>query len=195
MGIFPFVDGFLNGRSVKDIAFYPLPKVVCANFAPTTRNTQEMRVVLFEYSSNRIPAKGFPLAGLAVLTHPNFIELVHGLFNQLGGVGENAGLEVARTLAFHADACAGEVGAANISHLAIENQNLEMYPRTKRPLQTIKQGGVFVEVLTKRWAWLLGMNEPHFHTFFDELRQYCKEGFRLRADLDVQVFDVGGTNP
>ena len=39
------------------------------------------------------------------------------------------------------------------------------------------------------------MDEPHFHTFFDELRQYCKEGLRLRADLDVQVFDVGSANP
>ena len=121
MGIFPFVDGFLNGRSVKDIAFYPLPKVVCANFAPTTCKTKKVRVVLIGHSPNRIHTKIFPFTCLAVLPNPNLIELVHGLLNQLGIVGEDAGLKVARSITFHADACTGEVGTANISHLAIED--------------------------------------------------------------------------
>ena len=130
-----------------------------------------------------------------MLTYPNIIELVHGLLNQLWIVGEDAGLEVAGAVAFHADACAGEVGAADICHLAIENKNLEMYSRTKHPFQAIKQGRIFVEVLTERWTRLLGMNESHLNAFFDELCQNGQEGLRLRADLDIQVLDVGGANP
>ena len=130
-----------------------------------------------------------------MFAYPDGIELVHGLLNQLGIVGEDARLEVARTIAFHADACASEVGAANVGYLAIENQNLEMYPRTKCPLQAVKQGRVFVEVLAKSGTWLLGVDEPYLNAFFDELRQDRKEGLHLCPNLDIQVFDVGGANP
>ena len=129
-----------------------------------------------------------------MLAYPDGIKLVHDLFNQFGVVGEDARLEVARTIAFHADACTGEVGTTDIGHLAIEDQNLEMYSRTKRPLQAIKQGWVFVEVLTERGTWLFGMNEPHLNAFFDELCQDRKEGLRLRPYLDIKVFDIGSAN-
>ena len=177
------------------IAFYPAIKVVCANFAPTTLNTQKVRVVHIGHSPNRIPAKRFPFAGLAVLSYPYIIELVHGLLNQIGIVGEDSGLEVAGAVAFHADACAGEVGTTDVGCLSVKDQDLEMHSWAKHPFQTIEQGWIFVEVLTERWAWLLGMNEPHFHTFFDEFCQNRKKGLRLRAYLDIQVFDVGGANP
>ena len=85
-----------------------------------------MRVVRIGHSPNRIPTKLLPFTILAVLPNPNLIKLVQGLLDQLGIVGEYAGLKVARTIAFHADACAGEVGAANISHLTIEDQNFEV---------------------------------------------------------------------
>ena len=130
-----------------------------------------------------------------MLSYPNRIELVHGLLDQLGIVGEDAGLEVAGAVAFHADACAGEVSAADVGNLVIENQNLEMYPWTKRPFQAIKQVRVFVEVLAEGGTWLFGMDEPHLNAFFNELSQYRKEGLRLRPDLDIKVFDVGGANP
>ena len=185
MGVFSFVDGFLNGRSVKDIAFYPAPIVVCANYATTTLNTQKMRVVRIGHSPNRIPTKLLPFTILAVLPNPNRIKLVHGLLDQLGIVGEDARFEVARTIALHADACSGEVGTADVGNLVIKNQDLEMHPWTKRPLQAIKQDRVFVEVLAERGTWLLGVDEPHLNAFFDELRQDRKEGLRLRPDLDV----------
>ena len=129
-----------------------------------------------------------------MLAYPNRIELVHGLLNQFGIVCEDACLEVAGAVAFHADACAGEVGAADVGYLVIKDQDLEMYPWTKRPLQAIKQGGVFVKVLAERGTWLFGVDEPHLNPFFDELGQDRKEGLHLRPDLDVEVFDVGGTN-
>ena len=76
------------------------------------------------HTPNRIPTKIFPFTSLAVLPNPNIIELIHGLLDQLWIVGEDASLEVAGAIAFHADACAGEVGAADISHLTVEDQNL-----------------------------------------------------------------------
>ena len=142
-----------------------------------------------------IPTKLLPFTILAVFAYPNIIKLVHGLLDQLGFVGKDAGLKVACTIAFHADACASEVGTADISHLAIEDQDLEMHPWTKDPLQTFKLGWIFVEVLTERRTRLFGMNEPHLNTLFDELSQNRKKRLRLRAYLDIQVFDVGGANP
>ena len=154
-----------------------------------------MRVVLFEYSSNRVTAKGFPFAGLAVLPNPNLIKLVHGLLNQLGIVGEDASFEVARSIAFHADACASKVGAADVGYLVIKDQYLEMHPWTKRPFQTIKQSRMFVKVLTECRAWFLGMDKSHLDILFYKLSQHFKEWFYLRPDFDIKVLDVGGANP
>ena len=127
--------------------------------------------------------------------YPDGIKLVHGLLNQFGDIGENASLEVACSFAFHADACAGEVGAADIGYLSVKDQNLEMHPRTKRPFQAFKQSRVFVEILTERWARFLGMDKPYLNSFFDKLCLDCQEGLCLRAYLDIQVFDVSGANP
>jgi hypothetical protein len=173
--------------------FNDLPQVVAElrnEVSPSTFFGKEKPIL-----SDGVFTKLLPFTILTVFAYPNLIELVHGLLNQLGIVGEDAGLEVARTIAFHSYACTGEVGAANISHLTIENQNLEMYPRTKHPLQAIKQGGVFVEVLAERGTWLFGVDKPYLNAFFDEQRQDRKEGLRLRAYLDIQVFDVGSANP
>jgi len=153
------------------------------------------KTCFFKKSPNRISTKVLPFAVRTMFAYPNGIELVHGLLNQFGVVGEDACFEIARTLSFHADACAGEVGAADVSHLAIENQNLEMYPRTERPFKAIKQSRVFVEVLAEGWTRLLGMDETDFDSFFNKLSQDSKEGLRLRADFDIKVFDVGGANP
>jgi hypothetical protein len=123
-------------------------------------------------SGDWVTAKGFPFTGLAVFAYPDGIELVHGLLNQFGIVGEDASLEVAGAIAFHADACAGEVGAADVGNLVIKNQDLEMHPWTKCPFKAIKQSRVFVEVLAKSGTWLLGVDEPYLNAFFDELSQY-----------------------
>ncbi len=130
-----------------------------------------------------------------MFSNPDIIELVHGLLDQFRIVGENASLEVSGAVAFHADACAGEVGAADVGYLIVEDQNLEMHPWTKCPFKAIKQSRVFVEVLAKRGTWLFGVDKPYLNAIFDELRQDRKEGLRLRPDLDIEVFDVGGANP
>ena len=125
-----------------------------------------------------------------MFANPNRIELVHGLLDQFGVVGEDSGLEVARAFTFHANACTSEVGTADIGHLAVEDQHLEMYPWTECPFKTIEQSWIFVEVFTEGWPWLLGMNEPDFDTFINKLSQDRKERLLLCVDLDIKVFDV-----
>ena len=173
--------------AAKIVKFKAKEKKACVK----TQHNYEFSIVL----PNRIPTKLLPFTILAVFAYPDGIKLVHGLLDQLGIVGEDASLKVTRSITFHADACTSEVGTADVGYLSIEDQDLEMYPWTKCPLQAFKQGRVFVEVLTKRWTWLLGMNEPHFNALFDELCQNRKERLRLRAHLDIQVLDVGGANP
>ena len=154
-----------------------------------------MGLNFFKKSRNQVPAKVLPFAARTMFAYPYGIELVHGLLNQFGVVGEDACLKVARAFSFLADACTSEVGTADVGLLAVEDQYLEMHPRTERPFKTIEQSRVFVEVFTESWTGLLGVDETDFDTLFDELSQDCKEGLHLRADLDIKVLDVGGANP
>ena len=135
-------------------------------------------ICLFLFGKS-VTAEGFSFALGTSSALPDTVEMVGVGIHQRRFVGEDAGLEAARTIAFHSNACASKDGAANIGHLAIEDQNLEMHPRTKHPFQAIKQGRVFVEVFTKSGTWLLGMNEPHINALIDEFCQNRKEGLRL----------------
>ena len=120
-----------------------------------------------------------------MFAYPNGVELVHGLLNQFGVVGEDARLEVAGAFSIHADACPGEVCAANVGRLAVEDQYFEMHSRTECPFKTIEQSWIFVEIFAEGWSRFLGMDEPDFDTFFDKLSQDRKERLHLRADLDM----------
>ena len=82
-------------------------------------------------------------------SHPDLIELLHGLTHQFGFVGEEARLEVAGVGPFHPDACAGEVRAAEIDCAAVEDQHLEVDPGTEHPFQSFRQRRVLVEVLAE----------------------------------------------
>lgn len=102
------------------------------------RGLKDMAVCELCYKkSDWVATKGFAFAGFAVFAYPDGIELVHGLLHQFGIVGEDARFEVASAVAFHADACAGEVGAADVGNLVIKNQDLEMYPWTKCSFKAI----------------------------------------------------------
>lgn len=59
---------------------------------------------------NSVAAEGFSFALGTSSTLPDGVEVVGGGIDQLGFIGENAGLEVAVVVAFHADAGAREVG-------------------------------------------------------------------------------------
>ena len=162
---------------------------------PISCTGQKDCVFFFKNSCNRVTAKGFSFAAGAVFAYPYGIKLVHGLLNQFRFVGEDARLKVAGAFSFHADACTSEVCAADVGQLAVEDQDLEMHPRTECPFKAIEQCWIFVEVLAEGWTRLLGMDKPNFDTLFDELSQDSKKRLGLRADLDIKVFDIGGANP
>ena len=68
---------------------------------------------------------------------PHIIKLLHGLFDDLWLIGQDARLEVALVAALHADACPREVRAADVHFLAVKDQHLEVYPGTKHPFQSV----------------------------------------------------------
>ena len=82
-------------------------------------------------------AEVFALAGLAMLSHPDLIKLVHGLLYDFWIISQDAGLEVMRVISFHADAGTSKIGTTDISLFAIKDHHLEMYPWAKNPLQPV----------------------------------------------------------
>lgn len=77
-------------------------------------------------TSYPIAAKHLPTAFSAVQAVPYGIELVGGGIDQRGVVGQDACLEIAGRRAFHAGACTGQIGRADVGDLAIEDQHLEV---------------------------------------------------------------------
>lgn len=146
-------------------------------------------------SRYRVPAVLPPQAFRAVQSHPDLIELLHGLAHQLGFVGEDTRLEVAGVGPFHPDACAGEVRAAEIDRATVEDQHLKMDPRAEHPFQPFRQRRVFVEVLAEGGAGFLGVDEAHLHALAHQLRQHGEERQRALPHPHVEVLDVGGANP
>ena len=63
----------------------------------------------------------FTTAGFAVFAHPDVVELLHGLLDDLRIIGQDAGFEVTLIAALHANACPREVSAADIYHLAVKD--------------------------------------------------------------------------
>ena len=132
---------------------------------------------------------------MTVLAHPYLIELLHCLLQNRGVVGEDADLEVAGVFALHPDARTGEVGAADVRLLAIEDEHLEMHARTERPFHPVDERRILVEILTERRSRFLGVDEPYFHAPADELRQQFEERHLHTVLLDIRILDVGGADP
>ena len=92
------------------------------------------------------------LTGFAVLADPNVVKLLHGLLDDLRIIGQDAGLEVALIAALHANACPGEVSAADIYLLAVKDQHLEVNPGAEHPFQPVIQHRIPVKVLPETSA-------------------------------------------
>ena len=116
---------------------------------------------------------------------PDAVEMVGGGIDQLGVVGEDAGLEVAVAFAFHTHACAREVGGANIGGSTVENHNLEMHPWTESPLQTAPQPRILVEILAEILSWLFGMKQPHIDTPFQQLVEHLQKRHYIPTALHI----------
>ena len=70
--------------------------------------------------SNSVGAVLFASAHLAVTANPNFIKLDYSCFDKCRVIGKDAALEVATFGGLHTNACAGQIGRADVGRLAIE---------------------------------------------------------------------------
>ena len=143
----------------------------CKEKASLCQSIAQARIIMriLSKSCDGVAAKVTAFAGFAVAANPDVVELVHGLLNQSGVIGEDASFEVAGVLPFHADTSTCEVGTADLGQLAIEYQHLEMDSWTQHTFKAIEQSRVFVEVLTESGTRLLGVDETDFDTFLYEL--------------------------
>ena len=115
---------------------------------------------------NPIAAEGLPFALGTTSALPYAVEVVGSGIYQLRLVGEDAGLEVAVVVAFHADTGTCEVGGADIGYSTVEKHYLEMHPWAKSSFQPAPQPRILVEILAKILSWLFGMKQPHIDTPF-----------------------------
>ena len=138
-----------------------------------------------------LPSQALP----AVQSHPDLVELLHGLTHQLGFAGEDTRLEVAGVGPFHPDARTGEVRTAEIDRAAVEDQHLEVDPGTEHPFQSFRQRRVFVEVLSEGRSGFFGVDEAHLHALAHQLRQHGEERQRALPHPHVEVLDVCGADP
>lgn len=88
--------------------------------------------------------------------------MVDGGIHEVGLVGEDARLKVAGTGALHAEACASEVGGADVGGLEVEDDDLEVDARAEDTFQSCEKDRIAVEVLPEVGAWLFGMDKAHF---------------------------------
>ena len=108
------------------------------------------------------------LAFLAMLSYPDIIELVHGLFDNFWVICQDASFKVALVVRFHTNSCTCQVRTSNKHFLAVKDKHLEMNTRTENSFQAVIQHWVPVKILTKVWTWFFCMNEPYLHTTPDK---------------------------
>ena len=152
------------------------------------------RDALLSLFGNPVAAEGFSFALGTSVPLPDAVEVVGGI-DQLGVVGEDAGLEVAVVVAFHAYAGACEVGGADVGGGAVENHYLEMHPWAESPFQPAPQPRILVEVLAEVLTRLFGMKQPHIDTPFQQIIEHRQERHHIPSSLHIQVLEVCGTNP
>lgn len=152
-------------------------------------------ISVWRLPSNSIPAKILPFAVLTAMALPNPVEVVGGCIHQRWFVGEDAGLEVAVVITFHAYAGTCEVGGTDVGHRAVENHYLEMHPWAESPFQSAPQSWILVEILAEILSRLFGMKQAHFDTPFQKYVEHRQERHHVPTALHIQVFEVGSTNP
>ena len=146
-------------------------------------------------SRYRIRTELPPFAGLAMLADPHVVELVHRLLHDFGVIGEDARLEVSLAVGLHADARPGEVCAADIDLLAVEDYQLEVDTRTKHSFQPIEQDGILVEVFSESWTRLFRMNKANLNATLDKLGDEREKRFLFFSHFHIEVLDVCSADP
>lgn len=126
---------------------------------------------------------------------PDAVELLHDFADYCSVVGDNAGLEISFVLAFGPHAGAGQIGAAGVGKIAVNNHGFEMNSRTQDSLHALYQIWVLVEILTKGRPRLFGVQQSYLHTSIHQIGQDLKERHHPAALIDMKVFQVGRRYP
>ncbi len=142
-----------------------------------------------------VGAEFFSFAWGAVGASPDVVELLHDFGDDVLVIGDNAGLEVSLVLALGAHAGAGEIGAAGIGEIAVHDHGLEMHPRAQDSLHALYQVRVFVEIVSKGWARLLGVQQPYLHAPAHQIGKDLKKRHPPAALVHVKVFQIRGCYP
>ena len=116
-----------------------------------------------------------------MLSHPYFIKLIHGLFNDFWIICQDASFKVTFVICLHSDTCTCKIRTADIHLFNIKDKHFEMNTGTKHSLQTIIQHCVLVKILTKVRTWFFCMNESNLHTAPYEMSNDGKKRFLFFA--------------
>ena len=159
----------------------------------------QARTVLALCANQRtVGAVLFAVARRAKVTAPDRIELFDERSDNGRRIGQDAVFKIAALHTLSAHARARKVGAAEIGGLAVDDDTLEVNPRTDHPFKAINQERIFIKVLSEGRPGLLGMDQPHLHAAYDEVRDHLQErdhAAPLAGVLRVHVLDVRRGNP
>jgi hypothetical protein len=142
-----------------------------------------------------IRAVFFASACCAMPAHPDTVELVHDLSDQLRIGRDEPRLEIPVVNALGAHACAGKIGAAAVGEPSVDHHRLEMDARAEDPLHPVDQSGKTVEIPLKRRARFLCVQQPDRHPCGGKIGEEFEKGDHVPPLMDVKVLEVGGRKP
>lgn len=147
-------------------------------------------------SRNLIRTEFLSAAAGAVAAYPYAVELFDGGGDEVGVGGEDACFKIAAVFAFHADARPCQVGRADVGTFQIHDDELEMHARAEHAFQGGCQNRKTVKIFPKGGAGFLGVNEPHIHPAFQQLRPHPQQGRGFPAPLpNVDVLNIRRSHP
>ena len=132
-----------------------------------------------------------PAALLAEPAHPDIVELPDGCINQLIVICKNPCLEVPFPWRLHTHSRSCQVGGADICNGTVDDDELEMNPRTQHTLHPVIEDWMPFVFLSPCSTRFLGVNQPDLHSP-SEQGGYQGEEWLF---IDIQVFDVSRSNP
>ncbi len=142
-----------------------------------------------------VGAEFLSLTGPAFRAVPDAVELVHNRLYQFCPVGDDAGFEIPFVFAFGAHSGAGEICAAGVGEVSVDNDGFEVHSRAENSFHTVYQVGIFVEIFSEVWPRLFCVQESYFHFLLYELGEDFEERDHFIVFVNVKVFYVGGCQP
>lgn len=125
----------------------------------------------------------------------DFVELLGYGGDDFPVIGDDAGLEISSVGGFCSYAGAGEIGTAGVGEFAVDYYRFEVDAGTQNPFHALYQVRIAVKIFSKGRAGLFCVQEPNFDVLFYQVGQYFEKGYHFAAFIDVEVFEVGGSEP